>query len=520
MSEKKQIDKLFKEQLKNFEVAPEDHVWERIEAELHKDKRKRRVIPIWWKVVGVAAVLALLFTVGKTFFDSSETNGVETEVVDTKSSDDLNEDSKDDASNGTNKSSQETPDSSKLVESPTNEVTTEQESNASQTNALSHSHESIANTDQKDIKSAPSVREHQKKSLDKNSVATSKSDQNKNKMEEGTSFNKEKTAVAENKPKNLNPQEEMLKPVQEREAILKEAANPSHTQVTDASSKEREHSEISVDSTKSMDTTEKANAIEEAIAQAEDIEKENEDKDDTPSKRWSVAPNVAPVYFNTLGEGSPIDDQFISNTKEGDINVSYGIRGSYAINDKLKIRAGVNRVDLGYSTRNVIEFSRPTSSIAASSQLKNVKLHDNSSTFISVNSISLSTAPDILFIKEQGSIDQQLGFIEVPVELEYSLVDKKFGLNLIGGFSTLFLNNNEIYSVQNNGVRTLLGEATNINNMSYSANFGVGFNYSLSQQLRFNLEPMFKYQINTFNDTSGDFQPFFIGVYTGLSFKF
>ena len=56
--------------------------------------------------------------------------------------------------------------------------------------------------------------------------------------------------------------------------------------------------------------------------------------------------------------------------------------------------------------------------------------------------------------------------------------------------------------------------------MSYSANFGIGVNYSISKQLRFNLEPTFKYQINTFNDTSGNFQPFFIGVYTGLSFKF
>ena len=93
MSEKKQIDKLFKERLKDFEVAPGDHVWDRIEDELHKDKRKRRVIPIWWKVVGVAAVLALLFTVGKTFFNSSEVNAIETEVVDSENSDNPTEDS-------------------------------------------------------------------------------------------------------------------------------------------------------------------------------------------------------------------------------------------------------------------------------------------------------------------------------------------------------------------------------------------------------------------------------------------
>ena len=87
MSEKKHIDKLFKEQLKDFEVAPGDHVWERIEGELHKDKRKRRVIPIWWKIAGVAAALAVLFTVGKSFFSASDANStIDTEVVDTNKS--------------------------------------------------------------------------------------------------------------------------------------------------------------------------------------------------------------------------------------------------------------------------------------------------------------------------------------------------------------------------------------------------------------------------------------------------
>ena len=514
MSEKKQIDKLFKEQLKDFEVAPGDHVWDRIEGELHKDKRRRRVIPIWWRVVGAVAILTLLFTVGKSFFETSEANKVETEIVDKEPK---SNNSSNDANNMLEDSLFEPENDSKVADAP--DQNDDNSSDSQKLNTQSKVHESQLVIGQK----TESQKEHKNVTPQNNdpnyksAIATSKSDHNKNKSEFSPSENTQNTTLAENDTKRVQSKEDPLKSVEEMNAAIKKATDLSETKVSDASSSEKEHSEIAVDST---NTTKERNAIEEAIAQAENTEKENDDKDDAPSQRWSVAPNVAPVYFNTLGEGSPIDDQFISNTKEGDINVSYGIRGSYAINDKLKIRAGVNRVDLGYSTRNVIEFSRPNASISSSPQLKNVKLHDNSSTFISANNISLSTAPDILFIKEQGSIDQQLGFIEVPLELEYSLVNKKFGLNLIGGFSTLFLNNNEIYSVQNNGVRTLLGEATNINNLSYSANFGVGFNYSLSQKLRFNLEPMFKYQINTFNDTSGDFQPFFIGVYTGLSFKF
>ena len=137
---------------------------------------------------------------------------------------------------------------------------------------------------------------------------------------------------------------------------------------------------------------------------------------------------------------------------------------------------------------------------------------------MSSRTVSLSEAPEI--IKSNiVSLEQQFGFIEVPLELEYSLVDKKLGLNVIGGFSTFFLNNNNLFLVDQSG-SSLIGESANLNDVSYSANFGLGMFYNFSKAFQFNLEPMFKYQINTFNNTSGDFQPFFMGVYTGLSFKF
>ena len=82
MNEKKNIDKLFKEQLKNFDVAPQDHVWENIEERLHEDKRKkRRVIPIWWRVAGIAAGLVLLFTIANQFFNTSENEDFSKDII-------------------------------------------------------------------------------------------------------------------------------------------------------------------------------------------------------------------------------------------------------------------------------------------------------------------------------------------------------------------------------------------------------------------------------------------------------
>ena len=93
------------------------------------------------------------------------------------------------------------------------------------------------------------------------------------------------------------------------------------------------------------------------------------------------------------------------------------------------------------------------------------------------------------------------------------------GLRLIGGFSTFFLNENEVYS-NFDGNNTYIGKATNINNTSYSANLGLGVDFKLSKTLNLNLEPTFKYQINTFNNTTGNFNPFIVGVYTGIRYKF
>ena len=114
---------------------------------------------------------------------------------------------------------------------------------------------------------------------------------------------------------------------------------------------------------------------------------------------------------------------------------------------------------------------------------------------------------------------QQLGYIEVPLEVNYALLDKKFGVDLIGGVSSLFLVNNSVL-LESNELVTEMGEANNINSLNFSANFGMGLNYHFTPKFRFNVEPVFKYQLNTFSNVSGNFQPYSIGVYSGFTFKF
>ena len=72
MKEKKNIDNIFNEGFKDFEATPSPRVWENIQAELKKDKKERKVIPLWIKLSGVAALLALLLTVGDSLYNSTD----------------------------------------------------------------------------------------------------------------------------------------------------------------------------------------------------------------------------------------------------------------------------------------------------------------------------------------------------------------------------------------------------------------------------------------------------------------
>ena len=72
MGDKKHIDRLFQESFKDFEATPSDGVWKNIENKLNEDKKERRVIPIWWRYAGVAALLLLSLTIRGIYFNNTE----------------------------------------------------------------------------------------------------------------------------------------------------------------------------------------------------------------------------------------------------------------------------------------------------------------------------------------------------------------------------------------------------------------------------------------------------------------
>jgi hypothetical protein len=245
--------------------------------------------------------------------------------------------------------------------------------------------------------------------------------------------------------------------------------------------------------------------LEDPVANVEEIEellnkKEVEESiKTTMSKRLSVTTTAGALYFDNLSGGSGIDEQFANNNSSSEITTSYGINFGYQISRKIKIRTGISQINLVSNTQNVAYFSLINSRVIEGSVL--------------FDSSSNGTGAAVF-----GKVNQNIGFIEVPSEVEYLIVDKKFGINLIGGFSTLFLNKNKI-SINTENSNTDLGKVKNLNEISFTANAGLGLSYKISPQFHFNMEPIFKYQLNTFKDTK-NFNPYYFGIYSGFSFQF
>ena len=70
MKEDNNIDRLFQESFKDFEVLPPENAWSNIEERL-KSNSKRRVVPLWRRLTAAAAFIALLVLGGSQWYMSS-----------------------------------------------------------------------------------------------------------------------------------------------------------------------------------------------------------------------------------------------------------------------------------------------------------------------------------------------------------------------------------------------------------------------------------------------------------------
>ncbi|WP_445721501.1 hypothetical protein [Flavobacterium sp.] len=642
MKENKNIERLFQEKFKDFEATPPSMAWDSIASKLESNKKeKRRIIPLWFKLTGIAASL-LLISYGILEFYSTEKKGRNTVVTQDKTKDAKESNIKEDIL-----------DKGLLLNT---KETNESIANDSKNETLKENNTSIHSTVSKENNTVVALEKNKK---EKSSKATNEKlrfenkinnndlvEQNNNvvKSEKAsnntliindisneeivglTNLKSEKNTNNELIVQNSDTKKEIIENTNSKETILKNetlVSINSDVQFTDKNST-LDNSNLAIHSEETNSTTEKrlalnsntennivvaenntnatinslndntnttintvvknektintvasttsnklktnnktgvvtgtieynkeiitnkdnpitngnnlgvikdstsviaevnteVNALEQLLEQKEEG-KNADEKEKEMRNKWVVSSNAAPVYFNSMSEGSPIDEQFTSNNKTYATSVSYGVGVQYALSKKINIRTGINSISLNYNTNNIYYSKSLQESSAAS---LNVTTNENAQ-YLVLKSQPTNIASAInmeangIRYENEANLKQEMGYIEVPLELSYKIIDKKFGIELIGGMSTMFLNKNSISLVTNDSEMNI-GEANNLNDIHFSSNVGLGFKYSFWKSFNVDIQPMFKYQINTFNNDSGNFKPYFIGVYSGVSFSF
>jgi len=600
--DKKNLDELFREKFEAFREVPDKKVWAAIENSLDK-KRKRRIIPLWWQLGGVAAVLAIALVTFYTLNDSVDESPT---ITDTEKTD-SNESKRDRLDVEIKKDAIEIPEASEdavAKGSKGTDLNNTDQYPISESEGASNSEKSSGTNNtkrRKEVLKIPEVNKdavadsgkdgfgepiekHSKSKSDIDSfptklpnsdVAETEATLPKDKVRKDSNTRRpEKTQLATNIPdskrgdadKNRAGENNNTK-LKKENANGKDEGNDDDVEIADAvlskktdsskpdfknenqdvmeSSQEKtknsfEKSDNAVAKNEQSDTDgAKANRNKKSVSESHDDQADDTKKSifevlegdsdemrivEEPSSRWSAGPNIAPVYFNAMGEGSPIDPGFSPNAKSGSTKMSYGVSVAYAVTKKLRVRSGIHKAEYGYDTNNV-GFS-PTLAASSAGRLQNIDNAGGTEVFTENSAISNSDssanfAPEFnsLNSTRDGKVVQQFGYLEVPLELDYALIDRRFGVNLIGGLSSLFLIDNSVI-LSSGELTTEIGEARNLNELNFSTNIGFGVNYKFTPKVQLNIEPVFKYQLNTFSNVSGDFRPFSIGVYSGLDFKF
>ncbi|MFV8391389.1 hypothetical protein [Flavobacterium sp. LB2P6] len=481
MNDKKNIDRLFQERFKDFESEPSKQVWINIQTSLKEKEKNRKVIPFWIKSSGIAAALLLGFFALNSVLNTTVEikNGV---VLDTK----ILKNSSDGKDSIFDKTKKEH-DPLELKTMPQVVV------NKSKT----------GKTNEKEIISSDGFKINSNKKKNQNSsVVYFQKNHSPLKQTIANTDNLKSTAVIteKNSIKNADPFENSQQNQTPAKNVLKVDEN---AKIAAIESKKQPES-----------SAETPNELEEILKNK--IGEEKEILVYNQKNKWQITPNIAAVYLNSNSGGSAIDPQFSENEKTADNSLSFGIGVNYAVSKKISLRSGINKLSLGYNTNNVVY-----SAGLANNNLANINYSSNA--LIEIKSQSalngLFTFEKDLQKTNTGAINQKMGYYEVPLEVSYAVLDKKFGINLIGGVSTLFLSQNKI-SLMSSEVNIKLGEAKNLNQVHFSTNVGLGFKYQILKSFQINVEPMVKYQLNTFSNNSSDFKPLFIGLYSGISYSF
>lgn len=263
-------------------------------------------------------------------------------------------------------------------------------------------------------------------------------------------------------------------------------------------------------------------------------------EDENKDGKWGIGTQFSPLYSYRnleIDETSLMSMDYYNTAESGMMAYSGGINVNYDPTRRISLQSGVYYSKYGLTVDNAYNYENMIPDANASTSNTKFYSVNNSSGEIDVMANSsigyvtnfadqsnqyanMGAAPVLSDEVDNGEVIQNFEYIEVPLIVRYKVIDRKFGFNFLGGLSTnLLVGSNAYYNEDGN--KEKIGETTNIKPLNYSSILGVGLFYSVSERLNINLEPTFRYYLNSINESSViKSHPYSMGIFTGLSYYF
>lgn len=245
-------------------------------------------------------------------------------------------------------------------------------------------------------------------------------------------------------------------------------------------------------------------------------------------KGWSIGGQLSPSYsYRTLSgdaystPNEKVGAEYFNEMESGIMTVGGGISLDYQLGERLTIASGLYLSRVGQQNESVLAYNDPDGHGMYKLTSSTGSVSVNPVQFTQVLADQAASAKDEIpgDYVANSSFVQNLDYLEVPLVLKYRLLDKRFGINLMGGISPGILVNNRSY-FEFEGQKLQAGTTENIQPMIYNSVLGIGVEYAISRKISVNLAPSFKYSltpVNTSNDLG--YHPYSLSWFTGISYK-
>jgi hypothetical protein len=552
---KQNIEDVFSS-MENFSSVPPPELWAQIEDKLDKPKKKKRAIIWWSAaailVIGLSVPTVFYISSGSQNTISNQNNVVLEENENSNSNKNETEKIQNSNSNSTLKNSNiVSPEKAnktvvqKNKNSNSNKSETDKFQNSNNNSILKNSNivspeksnKAVVSNDSQTNSSGKNISSTQKKLNNTKATGTIPKNQNQNLIfeEKMTSAKniasnegvikespKKKSSVVNTAKSNTkNTQEDILKtnknPLSEDQINIVENKNIADVSITKSniennsinkSDKNQFNStklllteQNFTDASKTNSKNNKSTQIDSIqLLELQNLEKGlaiNSDKKDTkedkPKSNLDIDKWSLEVFAGVMNSQNLKNEKALGNNIDSKQSNAYGVKTNYKLNKKWEISSGLSINELGQSIADVSYLSGKSNTLVVGESFTQSKssprIVDNSDyVFITNNTRNMLVSENF----ENGNIDQRLKYLEMPIEISYSLFNRnKTNISLnTGGFVGKLISN-DVFLDGNS-----IGNNLEANEFVYGSVLSSTLQYRLYKKTNIFIEPGMNYYFN------------------------